>query len=165
MSSTPNLADLWNGLSATVKESQPRAACDAEVERLQRSLKVVFPEDFGVYLRLANGSRALFRSSWDLMSVDEIEETWDMLKQVVRLRQESAQEVEVVAEGACFPHWWTDRWIPIAKNGKGDFICLDFDPTTSGADGQVLLYLHDKPTRKVLASTFSDWLKDSLEVR
>ena len=165
MSLTPNLTDLWSGLSASVKESQPRGACDAEIARLQRSLQVAFPEDFEIYLGLANGSRALFRSSWDLMSVDEIEETWDMLKQVVRLRKETGEELDVVPDGHCRPHWWSDRWIPIAKNSKGDFICLDFDPAESGADAQVVLYLHDKPTRKVLALTFTDWLKDALEAR
>lgn len=163
MPSTPTLTELWNDLPVAVKSSQPKGACDAEIARLQRSLGVSFPPGFVSYLGIANGSRALFRSSWDLMSVDEIEETWDMLKQVVRLRQENEEEVEVHPDGPCRAHWWSDLWIPIAKNGKGDFICLDFDPAEQGAQAQVILYLHDKPTRKVLAPTFLEWLAESLK--
>lgn len=164
MPSTSKLSKLWNGLPRTVIESQPKGACDAEIARLQRSLGVSFPTGFAAYLGLSNGSRGLFRSAWDLMSVDEVEETWDMLNQVVRLRLESGEETKVLPEGPCRAHWWSDRWIPIAKNGKGDFICLDFDPAEQGTDAQVVLYLHDKPIRKVLAPTFVDWLAESLQV-
>lgn len=165
MPSHSKLSDLWNGLPSAVTESQPRGACDAEIARLQRSLGVKFPLDLQTYLGLANGSRALFRSAWDLMSVDEIEETWDMLKQVVRLREDNEEEVVVHSEGPCRPHWWSALWIPIAKNGKGDFVCLDFDPPADGQEAQVVLYLHDKLTRKVLAPTFTDWLTESLGER
>ena len=57
------------------------------------------------------------------------------------------------------PGWWRQKWIPIADNSSGDYICLDLDPSPEGVVGQVILFLHADPVRRRLAPDVEAWLR------
>jgi cell wall assembly regulator SMI1 len=62
--------------------------------------------------------------------------------------------------------WWDPGWFPIASNGRGDHLMIDFCPAKNGTYGQLIEWLHDDEERKLLAPSFTAWLTsvaDSLE--
>lgn len=57
--------------------------------------------------------------------------------------------------------WWNAKWFPIAANGLGDLICLDFAPAKGGKKGQVISFYHDRPQRQCLAPSLTKWWHDT----
>lgn len=53
--------------------------------------------------------------------------------------------------------WLSNRWLPFAANGAGDFLCMDFDPNESGAKGQVICFLHECPERPKFSNSISEF--------
>jgi cell wall assembly regulator SMI1 len=47
--------------------------------------------------------------------------------------------------------WWDKRWIPLFYDRNGTYVCLDFAPTEEGTAGQIILFEHDSPRRRLLA--------------
>ena len=57
------------------------------------------------------------------------------------------------------PFIWNSKWIPIADNGAGDYLCMDMDPTEAGTIGQVLYYWHDWEDRSLDANSFFEFIE------
>ncbi|MBD8033070.1 SMI1/KNR4 family protein [Solibacillus sp. Sa1YVA6] len=48
-----------------------------------------------------------------------------------------------------FKFLWNSKWIPIANNGGGDYLCIDNNLYEAGAVGQVLYFWHDWEDRSI----------------
>lgn len=59
--------------------------------------------------------------------------------------------------------WWSARWVPIAEDGSGDRVCFDTAPPTGGNEGQLVLYAHDTPERRVLQPSLAAWLREAAD--
>jgi cell wall assembly regulator SMI1 len=90
------------------------------------------------------------------------------LRRIVELRADwqdlaasgAFDEVRAVARGPVRPEWWNGHWVPIGVNGVGDMVCLDLDPPSGGAFGQVIEVLHEEELRTVLARSLGAWLDE-----
>lgn len=51
------------------------------------------------------------------------------------------------------------QWMPIAKDGGGNYIAIDFDPGSAGTEGQVISHGRDEAVLYVLADSFANWLR------
>lgn len=60
------------------------------------------------------------------------------------------------------PLLWHKKWIPIAENGGGDYLCLDTDPTEQGVVGQVLYFWHDWGKRTTDAKSLFEFIENCL---
>ena len=49
--------------------------------------------------------------------------------------------------------WWHRGWIPFMLDGCGGYVCFDLAPAAGGTVGQVLLFDHDSPVRRLLAKS------------
>jgi hypothetical protein len=62
---------------------------------------------------------------------------------------------EFAPEGIC----WNPKWLPIAHNGGGDYVCIDLDSET-GSVGRIIWARHEYiPEIEVIASNLRFWLE------
>ena len=74
--------------------------------------------------------------------------------------------ITAVPEGAVFPAAFHPLWLPIADDGAGNGLALDFAPGDSGTPGQVVSFGADEQVRRVLAPSLPallGWLVDRLK--
>jgi cell wall assembly regulator SMI1 len=86
---------------------------------------------------------------WELNSVDEI----------VRIKQSHRSIPELYEQ----PNWWSDEWIPVGSDFDGNFLCVDLEGCFGGKPGQVLVFMHDEPERKVVAPSLGSYLEVLLQ--
>jgi cell wall assembly regulator SMI1 len=55
--------------------------------------------------------------------------------------------------------YWDPEWIPFTHDGSGNHLCLDFAPTATGKEGQVICIYRGSLERKWKAESF--WLTTS----
>ena len=83
-----------------------------------------------------------YEELWELLSVERAFEEWDMLTGLFDEEDTATYWGEDAKQGPHHPPElkfviWSSKWLPIASEGNGDNICLDFTPTSSGRVGQV----------------------------
>jgi cell wall assembly regulator SMI1 len=54
--------------------------------------------------------------------------------------------------------WFHDKWLPIAEDGGGNFVCIDLDPAPGGTAGQIVEFRHDDSARPRLAASLLEYL-------
>jgi cell wall assembly regulator SMI1 len=54
-------------------------------------------------------------------------------------------------------HWWDAGWIPFLEDPRGDHLCVD-TAGVFGEAGQVVEFVHDEPTRSIVARDLDAWL-------
>lgn len=124
-------------------------ASDIEIENFEKRLNLKVPQEMWDFYRVHNGQNwcvgcQSFIDNLTLLSLDEIIETWEFLNDEADwdgYTPDNSQEIK--------PMLWSSKWIPVAKNGGGDYVCIDTDPTEHGTFGQVLYYYHDWENRSV----------------
>ncbi|VTR99546.1 ankyrin repeat domain-containing protein [Tuwongella immobilis] len=57
--------------------------------------------------------------------------------------------------------WWNRKWIPFLTDESGGYICLDLVPTSRGTAGQIILFEHDSPARRLLSNDLQQFLSIS----
>ena len=62
-----------------------------------------------------------------------------------------------IPHGPVKPMWWNPRWLPFV--GTGQYLCIDLDPASGGAVGQVIEYLKSAERRTVLFPSIIAWLE------
>lgn len=63
-----------------------------------------------------------------------------------------------INKGAVRTDFFNHGWIPLTSNGGGDSHCLDLEPGPEGNVGQVILVVHDEPSRKLAAGSLAEWI-------
>jgi cell wall assembly regulator SMI1 len=120
---------------------------------------LTLPDDLRDLLLAANGegrASAGAIGNWRFMPITEIQAAWGWLN--------SLAAKGAFSEGSPLPSpylraaWWHPGWIPVVSNDRGDYFCLDTDPPEPERSGQVLLYLHGRPERPLVAASLAAWL-------
>jgi cell wall assembly regulator SMI1 len=158
---------LWNKFEVWLSEHWPEGlaglnppATDQQIAELEKSLRVVLPEDYVTCLKIHNGQSqeigGLFDGS-EFLSTDEILVQWSVWKELL----DSGEFAGINSDPATGVKndWWNARWIPFTHNGGGDHLCLDLAPETSGSSGQVIAMWHDSSERELVAPNFGTWFK------
>nr|WP_246183482.1 SMI1/KNR4 family protein [Paenibacillus methanolicus] len=74
-----------------------------------------------------------FVRSLTLSPISDIIRTWTFLQEEFDPDELEAEEIDHEIK----PCLWNSKWIPIASNGGGDYLCIDTDPSDAGVVGQV----------------------------
>ena len=154
--------ETWLAANApdTLADLRPGAS-DADVRKAERALSVSLPADLVESYKVHDGQRGgsgpLF-GDYALLPLEHAVKEWKTLK---RLR--SAKVFEFM-HGQPAPKvkadWWNPRWIPVASNSSGDFLCADLDPAPAGKPGQIVSFLHADAARALVAEDFKSWLSE-----
>ncbi|MWC27925.1 SMI1/KNR4 family protein [Paenibacillus sp. MMS18-CY102] len=142
---------------------QPGAK-DDDFQLLESILHITLPEELKSFYRVYNGQiwnigTNCFIRNLTLSSISEIIENWTFLQEEFDLDDDFEADFGIGIK----PLLWNAKWIPIAANGGGDYLCLDTDPSEDGAVGQVLYFWHDWGNRTVEAKSLFDFIEFCLK--
>ncbi|MEZ6087570.1 MAG: SMI1/KNR4 family protein [Pirellulaceae bacterium] len=92
-----------------------------------------------------------------LLSVDQVIQEWSAWQDL----QASGDfdDAEASPDRGVRDAWWHPKWLPMATNTAGDFLCFDNSPAAGGKIGQVITLWHDRPQRDVVFSSAREMLK------
>lgn len=135
-------------------------ASDEDFQLIENTLGVTLPEEMKSFYRVYNGQiweygGNPFVRNLTLSPTIEIIENWNFLQE--EFDPDDGFEPDF-GEGIK-PVLWNSKWIPIAENGGGDYLCIDTDPSESGVVGQVLYYWHDWGNRSVEANSLIEFIE------
>jgi ankyrin repeat protein/cell wall assembly regulator SMI1 len=99
-------------------------------------------------------------AGWFLSPITEVIADAKMLTKLLDQGEFAASEKEVNADSGVQTAWWDRHWLPILGDGGGDYVCIDFNPTKSGAVGQVIGFRHDSGERKLLGAGLEAYLAE-----
>lgn len=124
---------------ATLKPST-----NEQIKAFEKKLGKKLPEDFSDYLT-GNDIPMAFDNGFFAMSFEQIVEEWNMMKEqldeglfdeklkALNKKDKSHWEGDYIKKV-----WWSDKWIPFAKDSQGNTKCIDLDPGKGGDQGQVV---------------------------
>ncbi|MFB7156016.1 SMI1/KNR4 family protein [Lysinibacillus sp. NPDC056232] len=134
-------------------------AIDQEFQLLEDTLGVILPEELKSFYRVYNGQvlelgANPFVKNLTLSPTTEIIDNWFFL-----LEEFDPDDLEPDIEKELKPFLWNSKWIPIAVNGGGDYLCIDTDPSEAGVVGQVLYFWHDWGNRSIKAKNIFEFIE------
>lgn len=142
---------------------QPGATAE-EIQLIENTLGVILPEEMKSFYSVYNGQAwdvgvESFVRNLTLSSLAEIMDNWLFLQEEFD-PDDLLPDIEYGVEVQ--PLLWHKKWIPIAENGGGDYLCLDTDPTEQGVVGQVLYFWHDWGKRTTDAKSLFEFIENCL---
>ncbi|MGE7021955.1 SMI1/KNR4 family protein [Solibacillus cecembensis] len=135
-------------------------ASDEEFQLLEDTLGVLLPEEMKSFYRVYNGQVWVtgvnpFVRNLTLSTTSEIIDNWIFLQEEF----DSDDDVEPDIEKELKSFLWNSKWIPIAVNGGGDYLCIDTDPSEAGVVGQILYFWHDWGNRSIEAKNIFEFVE------
>lgn len=139
---------------------QPSATVE-EFQLIESTLGVQLPEEMKSFYSVYNGQVwdlgvEPFVRNLTLSPISEIINNWEFLQEEFD-PDDGLLDINYGAEVK--PILWNKKWIPIADNGGGDYLCLDTDPTEVGVFGQVLYFYHDYGNRSIEAKNLYEFIE------
>lgn len=133
----------------------PPASAQAIADAEQR-LALRFPPDLRALYRLADGQAPGSPSLWFAFrwmplaeAVDAAGFLDDSFPDGINL--DHPDHAPIQADPEVRPAWWCRGWLPFMENGGGDYLCVDLNPASASAQGQVVTYYHDDVFRRRIA--------------
>ncbi len=164
----PTIPALWQEFEEWLAVHWPEGLADLnqgataeQLRALEVALGVSLPAPFVECLKIHNGQQGnaggMFDNS-EFLSTDAIAEQWNVWREL--LESGEFEGIASEAERGVRTDWWNRNWIPFTHNGGGDHYCLDLQPATDGALGQVITMWHDMGERRIVAVNFHAWLAE-----
>ncbi|MGF7047822.1 cell wall assembly regulator SMI1 [Paenibacillus sp. DS2015] len=141
---------------------QPSAK-DEDFQLIESMLNVTLPEEMKSFYRIHNGQNwkvggHSFIRNLTLSPISQIIDNWLFLQE-----EFEPDDLELSSGFEIKPFLWNSKWIPIADNGGGDYLCLDTDPSEVGVAGQVLYCWHDWGMRSIEAKSLYEFIDICIE--
>jgi cell wall assembly regulator SMI1 len=157
---------IWKKIEAWLEENAPDTladlrpgAAEADIRKAERALSVRLPADmvasYSVHDGQRGGSGPLF-GDYALLSLEAAVKEWKTQKKLAGAGVYDGMYGK--PSPRVRPDWWNPRWIPVASNSSGDFLCADFAPARPGKPGQIVSFLHADAARELVAKDFKSWL-------
>jgi cell wall assembly regulator SMI1 len=156
---------VWNRIenwldknSPAMKEGLMPGATEDQILAFEELVGVKFPGNVRESMLIHDGQSDLANpllGQWQLFTIEYAMQDWKLMKE---LYDQGKLAAPAQADGLVKAQWWNPLWIEVANNGGGDLICIDCDPAPGGNFGQVLIFWHMSPERKVIAPDFKTWL-------
>jgi len=141
-------------------------ATEVDFFMLEKALSVIVPNEMKSFYEIHNGqtwkfeTECIFRNL-TLIPISDIIRAWRFLEDEFNI--DNYRDLELESDEFVKPYFWNPKWIPIAENSGGDYLCLDTDPAEKGDFGQVLYYFHDEGFREVEAKSLYEFIELCLE--
>lgn len=134
-------------------------ASEEDFLEVEKELNVRLPDEMKAFYSIHNGQNCMHGGECLVKNL-ELLDTKSIINQWKFLNEEfDGDDLEISADSKIKPMLWNPKWIPIADNGGGDYVCLDTDPTIEGSYGQVFYFYHDDGGRRVRAKSISDFFE------
>lgn len=167
------IASTWERIEAEIKRLKwaksrklNKGASTASLAKVEKTLGVSLPDEFRESYALHDGQDSgtpfLLGPSDEGYCLLPLAQVLKEAKIWADLKDDFADE-EVSADKGIRADWWNTKWLPIAGNGGGDFLCLDLAPAKGGQLGQIITMNHESPTRELWAKSFGEWLHSVAE--
>ena len=159
---TRSFQQIWELFESQMKAKQAkinfRFNPSAQAEEIQVLEKVVgqkFTADMLNLYNLGNGQAEdgseLFRG-FTLVSTSEAAKTWQLME-----NNHKDKTLPMMNKGPVKKDFWNSKWIPIGADAGGNLLCVDFDPASGGAVGQLVAVYLDDVERSVVAKSIRDY--------
>jgi cell wall assembly regulator SMI1 len=147
-----------------IENMRLRNGADPEVlELLEEHLGVTLPESLKEFLKVHDGQERGpgFAESGYFLSVEGIRSNWDMWRGIdeEEMNKDCADLMASAPEGFIRPMYTNRRWVPLTSDDGGNHVGLDFDPAELGGLGQIIVFGRDEDTKRLLASSFEDYVE------
>ncbi|MGG3798374.1 SMI1/KNR4 family protein [Metabacillus fastidiosus] len=143
-------------------------AGDKDFQLIETTLGVILPEEMKSFYRVYNGQVwepgvHSFVRNLTLLPISKIIDKWKLLQEESDPDDFDINDEDSNIGNELKPVFWNSKWIPIAENGGGDYLCIDTDPSETGVIGQILYYWHDWGNRSVQAKSLFEFIEICLE--
>ncbi|MGI0516534.1 SMI1/KNR4 family protein [Treponema denticola] len=132
-------------------------ASEEDLSAFEKKFGITLPEDFKELYRYKNGSKYLsifpcvideIEMPFNLMSLQAVTKTKEHFQNRDALLSEftdyfTNEDIENMKDSRIKPYLFNKKWIPFAEYCDSCFLMLDFDPDTTGKEGQIICYIHD----------------------
>ena len=161
-----SLQEVWKSYTAELQKHQsgdfilnPPATLE-QITEFEKLIGKELPKDIKEFYLTANGQKyeseySIVRPGFNLMPLEEC------TKAVKGLKQRSGQKMssglsEMVGvkfnqHGVKDEYDWHDKWVPIATDHFGNYLCIDYDPAQGGKPGQLISVYFDDVGRNIFA--------------
>lgn len=161
------LADHLPALADALAPPADAASLDALATRTGLDVRPVLDALYGVHDGQSADAPGLFAGLRFLPIADAADE-WTRWADLVRDDPALLADVAVssLPDGAARPVYYSPAWIPVATDGAGNGLAVDFDPGPAGTLGQVLSFGPDESVRRVIAPSAAAlvaWLADACD--
>ena len=135
-------------LVQTLTGASDRAEAKASSEAIERLLHRYphLPSDVLDFYGIANGCR-LSDPWWEFVEIDGVLATAAML------------DAMIGADFADWVGWWSTDWAPIGADVSGNALCVNATSVSGDTRGQVLIFMHDDATRRIVAPSLGAYLE------
>ncbi len=132
-------------------------ANDKEIVDLEQSLNQNLPNSYIDLLKTYNGEKKSvgFMGGFGFLGTEEIVLQWDFFKTA----ESNIEPDSVYQKDKIKNELYSVKRIPFAHDGSGNFLCIDYDPSVEGKNGQILyLPTGDPEPVSVIADNFDEFL-------
>lgn len=170
------MKEIWTQIDDWLIANAPQifedlqsGASETEISELEESLAIKLPEDVKASYRIHNGQSDGtygFLDGREFLSVERIKQEWTVWKDLLdsgTFQDQDGHDIGSEPELGIRNVWWSAKWIPITYDGGGNHDCLDLEPSEGGNVGQIITMWHDDSDRKLVASSFREWLQEYAE--
>ena len=152
--------DTLDEINKKLSKQFKKGATEKQIGTLSK-ISDAIPNSYIEFLRCANGQKVDVGSVFgvfELLSTNRVVADYRQWKKMIG--QGEFEEAISEPDKGITSEWWSNSWIPIASNGRGDYICIDNAPTEHGTKGQIICAYHDDLDRELLAKSFEDYISD-----
>ena len=142
-----------------------------DLEALEAKANCKLPDDIRGFYLAFNGqdlnSPYGFFFNWDFLSIAAVGNVWETWVQTAITEGANAQfagQMSSNPKGHIQEVYFCQGWIPFAADGCGNFIAVDTEPAAAGNFGQVILAGLDHDEKRVLATSFKDFLEQFCKI-
>lgn len=127
-----------------------------EIVEFEKFIGQKLPLEYIDLLQKYNGEKHILccMAGFGFSSIEDVKINWKLFdNQEHRKPEKIFQETKITAT------LFSDKRIPFAHDGSGNYLCIDFLPNTAGRIGQIIyLPLGEDETISVIADSFKDFI-------
>ncbi len=161
-----SIENIWKQIEAWLQANAPEVlakllpgATPKDIEAAEHALKTKFPAEMTPSYLIHDGQddfAAPVMGEWELLSLQNMEKAWKTNSQLLETGGLGKNRGDPV--GPVRPVFWDPQWIPVARDGAGDLVCVDMHPAEGGKSGQIINFWHADTKREVIAGSYGAWL-------
>lgn len=160
------LIEVWKAYSTELQKHHPGdfhlnpPATAEQIANFEKLAGNKLPADLKEFYLIANGQKyeseySIIRPGFNLMPLEECTKAIEGLKHRSGQKMSSGLSemigVKFNQHGVKDEYDWLDKWVPIATDHFGNYLCIDYDPARGGKSGQLISVYFDDIVRDTFA--------------
>ncbi|KFF04458.1 SMI1/KNR4 family protein [Flavobacterium reichenbachii] len=130
---------------------------DFEIDDFQKYVKQDLPSEYIELLKNYNGEKHILccMAGFGFSNIEQVKINWDSFNN----EEQNNRPEKIFQKHKITPLLFSDKRIPFAHDGSGNFLCIDYIPNFSGKTGQIIYLPQGEPEPiSVIADSFNDFL-------